>query len=106
MIINSDLLEAGVTMLTEYLQKGIVEVKFTKKDGTERVMNCTKALNLIPIDKHPKDKVQVMDDMMVSESKPTPTRERPLQLLTVFDIDKQDWRSFNYTTIKSIKLQD
>jgi len=102
MIINADLVQVGVDMLTKYLHEGIVEVKFTKKDGTERVMNCTKVTELIPEAKRPKPKEVVVNDTLeVFEST---MRIRPAQLITVFDVDKQDWRSFNYTTIKSIKL--
>lgn len=104
MIIDSKLIEVGVQMLTKYLNEGIVEVKFTKKDGTDRVMNCTKVEHLIPKEKQPKPKEVVINDTLeVLESE---IRVRPLQLITVFDVDKQDWRSFNYTTIKSIKLHN
>lgn len=102
MIIDSKQIELGVTMLTTYLCEGIVEVKFTKKDGTERTMNCTKVEHLIPEAKRPKAKEVVVNDILqLVESK---VKERPLQLITVFDVDKQEWRSFNYTTVKSIKL--
>lgn len=104
MIINADLLQVGIDMLTKYLHEGIVEVKFTKKDGIERVMNCTKVLHLIPEAKQPKPKEVVVNDTLeVLESE---FRVRPAQLISVFDVDKQDWRSFNYTSIKSIKLHN
>ena len=32
----------------DMLREGVTEVKFTKKDGTDRVMLCTKAIFLIP----------------------------------------------------------
>lgn len=102
MIINADLVQVGVTMLTKYLHEGIVEVVFTKKDGTDRVMNCTQVEHLIPKEKHPK-----LEPSFDANGEPLPftvRAERPMQLLTVFDVDKQDWRSFNYTTIKTIKL--
>jgi WYL_2, Sm-like SH3 beta-barrel fold len=103
MIINADLVQ-GVNMLTKYLCEGIVEVTFTKKDGTDRVMNCTKVQHLIPKEKQPKP-----EPSFDANGEPLPfaiRAERPLQLLTVFDVDKQDWRSFNYTTIKSIKIHN
>jgi len=104
MIINADLLATGVKMLTNYLHEGIVEVKFTKKDGTDRVMNCTKVPHLIPKEKQPKP-VPTVDEQ--GNALPIVERaERPLQLITVFDVDKQEWRSFNYGTIKSIKLHN
>lgn len=102
MIIESGKLELGVNMLTNYLCEGIVEVKFIKKDGTERTMNCTKATRLIPEAKRPKPKEVVVNDTL--EVLESAIRVRPLELITVFDVDKQEWRSFNYTTIKTIKL--
>lgn len=104
MIIDSDKLELGVSMLTKYLHEGIVEVKFTKKDGTERTMNCTKVEHLIPEAKRPKPKEVVVNDTL--EVLESTVRVRPLELITVFDVDKQEWRSFNYTTIKTIKLHN
>lgn len=52
-------------------------IVFTKKDGTERTMRCTRNPALIPEDKHPKN-----------ETKESGTSIR------VFDLDKNEWRSF------------
>lgn len=40
--------------LLEVLKESELVVTFKKKDGTERVMKCTKSFNIIPEDKHPK----------------------------------------------------
>jgi len=101
MIIDSDLIKVGVATIDKYLHEGIVEVHFTKKDGTKRVMNCTKVQHLIPVEKRPKP-TPTIDD----QGNALPLVEkaaRPWQLITVFDVDKQEWRSFNYTTIIAIK---
>lgn len=52
-------------------------VTFTKKDGTTRIMRCTRNPNLIPVEFHPK-----------TESTDSGSSVR------VFDLDKQEWRSF------------
>lgn len=52
-------------------------ITFTKKDGTQRTMNCTRNTAFIPTEKLPK------------EGTTEPTTAVP-----VFDLDVQDWRSF------------
>ena len=62
-----------------------VTVTFTKKDGTERVMRCTLQPELLP-------KVEIKEN-----AKP---RKESTTSMRVFDLDKNEWRSF---TIKSVK---
>ena len=61
-------------------------VTFTKKDGTERVMKCTRSLALIPEDQHPKNGAGDSDST-----------------LRVFDLDKNEWRSFIVENIKRLE---
>ena len=61
-------------------------VTFTKKDGTERTMRCTRSPAQIPEDQHPKN------GMGDSES-----------ALRVFDLDKNEWRSFIVENVKRIE---
>lgn len=72
--------------IREFLTKGIVEVTFTKKDGSCRVMKCTLANELIPTEHAPKGtgKVKVNTDV-----------------ISVFDVENQGWRSFNCNSITS-----
>ena len=51
-------------------------IHFTKKDGTLRIMRCTRNPKLIPQEFHPK-----------GESENTKS-------ITAFDLDKNEWRSF------------
>jgi hypothetical protein len=71
------------------LIKDIVEVTFTKKDGTSRKMNCT--LN---------DKIVVP-----YEKKTDKVKETPVDVCPVFDTDKQEWRSFKYDAITRISTR-
>lgn len=105
-MMDADLIQVGVDMLTRYLYEGHVTVVFTKKDGSERTMNCTKQLALIPVEKHPKPKPAKEGTDGFDISKIEQVQERDPQLVTVFDVDKQDWRSFRYTTVKDIKFPD
>jgi len=99
MVVDADLIAAGVAMVKKYLSEGIVEITFTKKDGNTRVLLGTTLGHLIPEEKKPKQKPVVEGAPLDSLVK-----DKPTQLITVFDTEKNDWRSFNYTTITKIKL--
>lgn len=81
--------------LLEKLQTESVSVTFTKADGSERTMLCTKMLNRIPESHHPKtEKAPKLDE----NGNPIET-----DLITVYDLEKEGWRSFNFTKIKSVE---
>ena len=76
-----------VEELKAELSMGICEVVFTKKkDGSERVMHCTRKMNMIPEDKLPKG-----GSTNVDTDKPTMVR--------VYDVEAEGWRSFDSTTV-------
>ena len=66
----------------------VVDVEFTKADGSVRHMRCTKDFGLIPVDQHP-----------------TPHVGDPVLLTTdlekVFDLQAQAWRSFKPSRVIS-----
>jgi hypothetical protein len=67
-----------------YLANGeTVIVVFTKNNGTQRKMLCTRNLNVIPKDKHPKGS----------------GKAKVPHLVVAFDLDKGEWRSFNETSV-------
>lgn len=74
--------------LHSLLEEGEVTVKFTKKDGSERVMKCTLNQNMIPTEKMPKGTGKQKSDNTIS----------------VFDLDVDGWRSFCYDSVKEINL--
>jgi hypothetical protein len=65
-----------------------VRVIFTKKDGTEREMLCTLAETKIPEEQKPKT-----DGSNFSN-----------EAQRVFDLEKQEWRSFRWDSIKNISF--
>ena len=71
--------------LVDRLKQSVVNVVFTKADGSERTMNCTLKLENIPEDQHPKSAVKSESDQ-----------------IRVFDIDIQEWRSFNFSSVKTV----
>lgn len=69
------------------LEKSVVKVIFIKKDGTERIMYCTLLPNVIPETKGERKKL-------------------PANLMTVFDIEIQEWRMLNLDTIITYEVVD
>lgn len=66
------------------LRNNICVVEFTKKDGTNRSMICT-----------------LKQDKLPASSATSRTVTVPDHQVRVFDIQKQDWRSFNVDTVVS-----
>jgi hypothetical protein len=69
--------------LENMLREGIVTVNFTKKDGSERKMTCTLLESKIPNEKMPK----------------TEKKSKNLDVLAVFDVEIDAWRSFRYDSV-------
>jgi hypothetical protein len=65
-----------------------VTIVFTKKDGTERKMVCTLAESKIPSEKSPKNTGKTGSD----------------DAIAVFDLDKTEWRSFRWDSVKKIEF--
>ena len=74
--------------LIKTLSEGVAVVTFTKKDGTERVMKCTRSPSFIPTEFQPK----TSDEAETLEASDN---------IRVFDVEKQGWRSFNYSSVKA-----
>lgn len=79
--------EAARATIKSMLQNGIVRVNFTKIDGTKRSMLCTLMEEHLPV----KD-----------ESKVTKPRKQNEDVLSVFDLENNGWRSFRYDSIEDI----
>lgn len=73
--------------MKDMLRIGPAQVTFTKKDGTERIMNCTLQAEMLP-------KVEVKEDRV--------PRKQNTDTLAVYDLDNQGWRSFTIKSVKSI----
>ena len=76
--------------LKSHLAYGPVTVVFTKKDGTERVMECTTSPKLVPVEPvvegvEPKREKKVNEDVM-----------------PVYDLESKAWKSFRWDSIKQV----
>jgi hypothetical protein len=72
------------------MQTEIVNLTFRKTDGTLRNMKCT----LLP--KYLPETVAVVEDK--------PKRKMSEEALAVFDLEKNEWRSFRYDSVTEIKF--
>ena len=70
------------------LRNGILDVAFTKADGSERKLICTLNEDRIPADKKPKGTGHTKNDAV----------------LPVFDMENNSWRSFRWDSIQKIDI--
>ena len=72
--------------LLKMLSEKTAVVTFNKLNGDERVMTCTKDLNVIPKENHPKT-----------------TKEAHDKNITVWDTNAKGWRSFVYDRVRKVE---
>lgn len=78
----------GRDWLKSHLRMGPVKVTFQKKDGTERVMNCSLQEGVVVPHEKTTDRVKAEND----------------ETLAVWDLDKGAWRSFRLDSIIKIEF--
>ena len=78
--------EKGRKWLKSVLETDVVEVTFTKKDGSERILKCTLKEDVLP------------------EVQNKETKEKSQEALAVWDVESEGWRSFRWDSIKSVKF--
>lgn len=74
--------------LRDHLKAGVVTVRFKKKDGTVRDMRCTLKEDLVKNYEKKSERVKAVNDDVCS----------------VFDLDKDEWRSFRYDSVISMRF--
>ena len=77
------------------LKENIVSVRFNKKDGVVRIMNCTLRNDIIP------SEFNNADDSS-SQKKARIVNE---DVLPVWDVDKKSWRSFRVNSVIDYDVQ-
>ena len=75
--------------LQDMLRMGPVTVTFTKKDGSERIMECTLSPDLIP------EKTTVTE---------TSTRKQSTTSIAAYDLQAKGWRSFILKNVKHVSF--
>lgn len=81
----------GITRegIRNLLRESVVEITFTKTDGTSRVMKCTLSEEFLP--------------QITKESGSTTKTPNP-DVCPVWDMENQAWRSFRWDSITKIGL--
>jgi len=74
--------------LISHLKYGPVTIYFTKKDGTERKMDCTLK----------------EEDIVQYEKKTERVKTLNEETCPVFDLEKNEWRSFRYDSITKVEF--
>lgn len=80
---------AAMHLLNELQKNKIIEVEFVKQNGEKRIMKCTLDFDKIPVDKKPKK--TSLQEMLKQITKN--------QILRVFDVEKNDWRSVPFKSL-------
>lgn len=80
--------------LAEKLKTGVYNVKFTKVDGTERVMPCTLVESYLP-------PAKAEDPMSLKK-----VREISPEVMSAWCTDANGWRSFRVANVLSIEPLD
>ena len=75
--------------LKEHLSKCVAEITFNKVDGSVRKMNCTLMADYIP---------QLVSEEQVAHV----PRVQNDEVMAVWDLDKQNWRSFRLDSITNV----
>lgn len=93
MTLNEKELKLFKKWLKGCLAVGPITVTFTKKDGSERVMECTTSPSMVP-------------EEPVTESL-TPKREKKVNedVCPVYDLESKHWKSFRWDSIKSVRME-
>jgi hypothetical protein len=84
---------ADKDFLIEQLKSNVVEVDFVKADGTDRTMRCTLKADLVP-----KVDIKIIDTTK-------PSRKAPENVIPVYDLDNEGWRSFRIDSIKTVTVR-
>ena len=101
---TQSLSEKELTLFKKWLKGclafGPVKVTFTKKDGTERVMECTTAPSLVP------EEPAHMTNTDNPIDFPVVKREKKINedICPVYDIESKGWRSFRWDSVKQVTL--
>jgi hypothetical protein len=72
----------------QLLNENVAVIKFTKLDGSERELRGTRNLGIVPEDKHPMGAGRNLSD----------------EIITVFDLDINEWRSFDFSRLNSFEV--
>ena len=86
--------EARNAWLKHILVNGVYQITFTKIDGETRTMPCTLKESILPV------------RVPVAESAEKKTRVPKIENISVWCIDKNEWRSFKVMNVTQVEAID
>jgi len=91
-----DTITTGIDFMTKIQSGHYVLLKFTKKDGSTRIMKATLNFDLIPKEKKPKEanSEKIMKDLEKNK------------ILRIFDLEKIDWRTVPFEQVDWVQTYD
>ena len=93
---SEDIISKAVDFMLAVKQGNYVLLKFTKKDGSTRIMKATLNFEHIPKEKIPKD-INLDKIMKLLEEK---------KILRVYDLEKLDWRTIPFEQVEWLQTFD
>lgn len=76
--------------LKGHLAFGPTTIVFLKKDGTERVMECTTSPLLVPV------------VAVIEPAEPKKNRKINEEVMPVYDLESKAWKSFRWDSVKQV----
>ncbi len=83
--------------LLQSLRGNVVEVHFTKEDGSNRIMKCTLLKHLLP---------ESYQTSLDEQSQEKDFHKQNPDVIAVWDIEKLGWRSFRIDSVYYVNLVD
>ncbi len=87
----------GKEVLKTLLNEHVLIVTFTKKDGSERVMECTLKPDLLPV--HETNTNNTIDF-------PVTMRTENPEVIQVYDLENNGWRSFRVESMLTFMVKN
>ena len=91
--IDSDVIVSAVQFWQKVYTEKIVKIRFTKKDGSDRMMSATLDFTKIPKAEHPKS-VNVPKILQLIQKN---------QIMHVYDLDVKGWRSVPFNRVEYLQ---
>ena len=103
MELNEKELKLFKKWIKSHLAFGPITVTFTKRDGTERVMECTTSTSLVPVD-ITEEKHYTNTDNPIDFPEPKKEKKAHEDVCPVYDLESKAWKSFRWDSIKQVTL--
>lgn len=82
--------------IVEQLRLRVLEVDFTKRDGSKRTMKCTLRGDMLPPPEKP----------VIDLTKPEREVKENQDVVAAYDLEAKGWRSFRLDSINSITIRE